>query len=222
MSKDDRQPYWRPDFKIQSTLPDIKVVRTDFIINFIAVVLVLIAVFTLFEREYRASSLRSSIAGMEQRIRAAEADDNLHLKQSARFRESAQSVEDLQHLFRAPFTAHEFLAALSSLKPDGLIFSRVQISEAVVTPKRKGRGGAAAKSQMAYTISITGAVRELTILTQFKGALQAAPSLNFEGFEVVVDESMNQRNATTGITPFKVSISLAPAAQPAAAKGGKR
>ena len=44
-SKRDTQPYWRPDFKIQSTLPDIKVVRTDFIINCIVVALMLIAVF---------------------------------------------------------------------------------------------------------------------------------------------------------------------------------
>jgi hypothetical protein len=217
-NKHDIQPYWRPDFKIQSTLPDIKVVRTDFIINFIAVALVLIAVSTLLQREYRAYSLRSAIVGMEKRIRVSEAEDNLSLKESERFRESAQRVEELQRFFRAPFTAHEFLAELSSLKPEGLIFTRVMISEAVTSRKVK----TVEESQMAYTISITGDVRGLSILSQFKGALQASPSLNPEGFEVVVDESMQQRNAKTGITPFQVSLSLTPeTARPAASEGGE-
>lgn len=220
--KREIQPYWRPDFKIQSTLPDIKVVRTDFIINSIAVALALIAGFTLLQREYRAYSLRSAIVGMEQRIRVSEADDNLNLQESARFRESAQSIEELQRFFRVPFTAHDFLAELSLLKPKGLIFSRVMISEAVITSKKKGQGGTAAKPQVKYTINVTGDVRELTVLTQFKGALKASPLLNPEGFEVMVNESMQQRNAATGITPFQVSISLAPApVKPAAAKGGQ-
>jgi len=220
-SKREIQPYWRPDFKIKSTLPDIKVVRTGFIVNFIAVALVLIAVFTLMQREYRAYSLHSSIAGMEQRLRVSQADDNLSLKESEHFRKSAQSVEELQRFFRVPFTAHEFLAELSLLKPEGLIFSRVMISEAVFSRKGKGKG-AAATSEMTYAINITGDVRGLTVLTQFKGALQASPSLNPEGFKVVVDESMQRRDAATGITPFQVSILLTPeTARPAASKGGK-
>lgn len=217
--KHDMQPYWRPDFKIQSSLPDIKVVRTDFIINFIAVALVLVAVFTLLQREYRAYSLNSSIDGMEQRIRLSEADDNINLKESERFRESAQSVEELQRFFSAPFVAHEFLAELASLKPEGLIFSRVMLTEESV--EKKGKGQASAEPQMTYAINIAGDVRGLTVLAEFKGALQASPSLNAEGFEVLVVERMQQRNAETGITPFQVSISLEPKLSASPSKGGK-
>lgn len=217
-SRHDIQPYWRPDFKIHSTLPDIKVVRTDFIINSIAVALVLIAVFTLLQREYRAYSLRSSIAGMEQRIRVSGADDDLNLKESERFRESAKSVEELQRFFRAPFATHEFLAELASVKPEGLIFSRVMFSESII--KKKAKGQAKAEPQMAYEINITGDARGLMVLTQFKAALQASPSLNPDGFVVVVDESMQQRNAKTGITPFQVSISLTSGVSEAPGKGG--
>lgn len=219
-SKHDIQPYWRPDFKVQSTLPDIKVVRTDFLINFLAVALVMVVAFVLLQREYRAYSLRSSIASMEERVRVAEADDKLHLKESERFRESAKSVEELQAFFRAPFVAHEFLTEVSLLKPDELIFSRVKFSENVFTPKTKGKSKTKAKPQLAYNISIEGDVRGLDVLTEFKGALQAATSLNPDGFEVVVNESMQQRDAETGITPFKVSISLMPATAKPSTKGG--
>jgi len=103
VSKRDIQPYWRPDFKIQSTLPDIKVVRTDFIINCIVVALALVAVFSLLRQEYRAHVLRSSIAVIEKRINASEAADKLNLKRSEGFKKSAQSVVELQRFYRAPF-----------------------------------------------------------------------------------------------------------------------
>lgn len=217
-SKHDMQPYWRPDFKNQSTLPDIKVVRTDFIINFIAVALMLVAVFSLLQREYRAYVLRSSIAGMEQRIRVSGADDDLNLKESERFRESAQSIEELQRFFRAPIATHELLAELALLKPEGLIFSRVILSESVI---KKKKSKTKTESLMGYEINITGDARGLAVLTQLKAALQQSPLLNPDGFEVVVDESMQQRNAKTGITPFQVSISLSPGVSDAASKGGE-
>lgn len=215
-SKHDMQPYWRPDFKTQSTLPDIKVVRTDFVINFIAVALMLIAVFTLLQSEYRAYALRSSIAGMEQRIRVSGADDDLNLKESERFRASAQSIEELQRFFRAPIASHELLAELTRLKPEGLIFSRVIFSESIIKKSK-----ANPKPQMRYEIKITGDARGLDVLTQLKAALQQSPLLNPDGFAVAVDESMQKRNAKTGITPFQVSISLAPGASKTPTKGGK-
>lgn len=216
-SKHDIQPYWRPDFKIQSTLPDIKVVRTDFIINAIAVALMLIAAFTLLQHEYRAYSLNRSIASMEQSIEETVANNNQNLEESERFRESAQSVAELQIFFRAPFAAHELLAELARLKPAGLIFSRIMLSDSII----KQKGTDQTEAQMAYEINITGDARGLMVLTQFKAALQASPAMNPDGFEVVVDESMQQRNANTGITPFRVSISLTPATTKTPSKGGE-
>lgn len=212
-SKKEIQPYWRPDFKIQSTLPDIKVVRTDFIINFIAVALVLVVGFSLLQREYRAFSLRGTIEDMEQRIRISEADDNIKLRASERFREAAQHVVELQRFYSSPLPAHEFLAELALLKPKDLIFSRVMLSESIL----KEDGGA----QMGYRIQITGDVRELTVLTEFKGVLQQSGLLNPEGFVSVVDESMQQRDAKTGIVPFQISISLSAEKESKASEGGK-
>ncbi|MBT4757459.1 MAG: hypothetical protein HOO08_03605 [Opitutae bacterium] len=213
----DIQPYWRPDFKIQSTLPDIKVVRTDFIINAIAVALMLIAGFTLLQREYRAYSLHRSIAFMQQSIGETEANNNQNLKISERFRESAQSVVELQSFFYAPFVAHELLAELARLKPAGLVFSDVILSSAII----KLEGKKTAETQMTYEINITGDTRGLMALTQFKATLQASSILSPDGFAVVVDESMQQRNAKTGITPFQVSISLTPANSSTPSAGGE-
>jgi hypothetical protein len=74
---------------------------------------------------------------------------------------------------------------------------------------------------MTYEINITGDTRGLMALTQFKATLQASSILSPDGFAVVVDESMQQRNAKTGITPFQVSISLTPANSSTPSAGGE-
>ena len=214
MSKRGIQPYWRPDFKIQSTLPDIKVVRTDFVINAIAVALAMVAVFSLCKSEYRAHVLRGSITAMEERIQASQSADSQSLKESERFRKSAQSVVELQRFFRAPFVAYELLAELAALKPDDVVFSRVTFSESA-----KGAKGAKGSAKMGYEIRIAGDVEELAVLTDFKEALQSSPAINPEGFIAVVDESLQRRDIETGITPFSMSISLTPGTPKAGGKG---
>ena len=212
MSKRDIQPHWRPDFKIESTLPDIKVVRTDFIINSIAVAVALVAVFSLLKQEYSAHVLRNSVAVLEERISASSADDQLHLTRSEAFYKSAQRVVELQRFHRAPFVAHELFASLASLKPEGMVLTRATFSETIDKPKK----GA---STMVYTIKLDGSVEDLTILSDLKDVLQSSPSLTAEGFTLTVDESIQRRNIETGITPFHILISLRSGV---AAKGGKK
>jgi hypothetical protein len=206
------QPYWRPDFKIQATLPDIKVIRTDFIINFFALGLLLLTVFFLLQREYHAYSLRATIEDMERRIRVAEADDKDSLQLSARFRKEAARVVELQRFYSSPWPAHEFLAELAQLKPQDLSFSRVQFAETIA---KKG-------AKLGYGIQIAGDVRELTVLNAFKTALQGSAFFNPEGFVCVVNESMQQRDAKTGIIPFQIAIALNVEAPAAASEGGKK
>lgn len=212
MSKRDIQPHWRPNFKIQSTLPDIKVVRTNFMINFITVAVALVALFMLLQQEYRAHALRDSIAVLQDRIQASDADDQLNLKRSEAFHKSAQSVVELQRFYRAPFVAHRLLADLAVLKPEGLTLSRITFSESIQKPKK----GA---SKMAYTIRLFGTVEDLPVLSAFKETLQSAPAFEVEGFVAVVDENIQRRNLETGVTPFQISIVLNPGAP---AKGDKK
>jgi len=157
--------------------------------------------------------LRSSISVMEERVLDSEAADRQSLKESERFRKSAQSVVELQRFFRVPFVAHELLAELAGLKPQDLIFTKVSFSDSVDKPKGKG-------AHMSYAIRIVGDVQELPVLAQFKEAVEASSFFNPEGFALDVDESIQRRDAQTGVTPFRVSISLSPETTPK--KGGKK
>lgn len=205
MSKANKnlQPNWRPNFVNAAELPDIKVIRTDFIINFIAVLLMLLVGFYVLQREYRAYALKNTIEGLEQRIRVAEADDAASLKLSREFRDLAANIAELEKFYATPVMMHELLAAITRIRPDELIFKQLSLVESLVEEDTK--------QIVTYRINISGEVRSLTVLDEFKGELSNWDLLNFEGYALVIDESLQGRNADTGIFPYTLEITLKPA-----------
>ncbi len=205
------QPFWRPNFNIPSTLPDIKVVRTDFIVNFIAVSLALMASFYVAKREYRAYTLSNTIEELRQDISVAEPDDKLNLAMSERFREASRHIVELEKFYESPMRVHELMAQLAELRPEGLIFQIVTLSENVA---KKGT-----KSFVEYSINISGDVKDPVLLGDFKARLQASELFAQSDYESEIDESLRSRDAKTGIFPYRLMIVLREAN---AAKTGKK
>jgi hypothetical protein len=205
------QPFWRPNFVNQSALPDIKVVRTDFIINFIAVTIALCAAFFLLQREYRSYALGKTIQGMEQQIRVADSDDVENLKLSGLFRKSAQYIVEVENFFDAPLLVHEFMYNLAVIRPDGLIFNSVSLSERMEKQSNK--------NVVTYSINITGDAKNLTVLDDFKKILMENDILQVPEFTLEIDETLQGRDDKTGIFPYRVAIKLSPAEKKPAAAG---
>lgn len=196
------QPHWRPNFVNGAELPDIKVIRTDFIVNFIAVVLLLLVGFFVLQREYRAYVLKDTISEMEQRIRTADADDAASLKLSREFRDLAAHVVELEKFYATPIKAHEFLTQITRMRPEKLIFNQISLIEFA---EKEGT-----TPIVTYRINISGNVRALTILDEFKGELFSWELLNFEGYTLDIDEALQGRDADTGIFPYTLEITLKP------------
>jgi len=205
------QPFWRPNFVNQAALPDIKVIRTGFIINFIALTITLCVVFFLVQREYRSYALSQTIEDMETQIRVADADDAENLKLSEAFRTSAQHIIEVEKFFDTPLTMHDFLYGLSLLKPEDLIFNSISFREALV----KQKGG---KNVVTYSINIAGDAKNLTVLDDFKKVLSEAELLSLPGFEIEIDESLQGRDEKTGIFPYRMAVTLVPSVQKTAPK----
>ncbi|MEO0510851.1 MAG: hypothetical protein AAF065_13445 [Verrucomicrobiota bacterium] len=201
-SKKEVQPHWRPNFVDPAGLPDIKAIRTDFIINIVAVLLMLLVGFYLVQREYRSHSLSKTIADMEERIQAAESEDKKSLRLSKQFRDAAETVAELEKFYEAPMLAHEFLAEITTLRPDDLIFQKIAFTE---VPKKEG-----ASNMVVYSITISGDARSLTVLDEFKGELSTWDRLNVETYELQIDESLQGRDKDTGIFPYTLEITLSP------------
>lgn len=101
--KGEIQPHWRPDFRNPSTLPDIKVIRTDFIVNGIAIACLLVAVFLAGRQEYTIMGLGGESKQLSSEIQAGERADKQAVALSQRFRDAGKAIEDLERFYRAPF-----------------------------------------------------------------------------------------------------------------------
>jgi len=201
-SKKNIKPNWRPNFVKVSELPDIKVIRTGFIINFVFIVLMLTVGFYVMQREYRAHGLGQTIAEMEERIRIAEADDSANLKLSREFRDAAAHVAEVEKFYAAPFLVQDFLIQITQMRPEQLIFKQLSVVE---SPLKEGTS-----QVVSYRINVSGEVRSLTVLDQFKGALSELDLFNYEGYVLDIDETLQGRDAETGIFPYTLRITLKP------------
>lgn len=202
--KTEIQPYWRPDFRNPATLPDIKVVRTDFIVNGIALGVLLLALFLVGQRELAIRGLNGSLEKLQSEVQGAQAEDKASVALSGRFRTAGKSFEDLERFYQMPFRAHELLNELNALRAEELIFVNVNFAE---TSERKGKKGPLSPR---YNVTLRGEVRGLTVLDDYVNALRDSEVLNVAGFTLKVTENPQQRNAETGLYPYTIQIVLAP------------
>jgi hypothetical protein len=201
-SKKRIHPNWRPNFVNAAELPDIKIVRTDFIINIVAVGLMSLLAFYVLQREYKAHVLGQTVAQLEERIRASEADDRASIKLSEAFKKKAAHVVELEKFYLSPFLLHDFFARIAELRPEELIFNRVSFAERVDTVDKK--------KQLVYKVTVEGDVRSLTVLDEFKGVLAEADVFDVDGYALEISETMGGRDAKTGIFTYTLDLTLVP------------
>lgn len=201
-NKKNIQPNWRPNFVNASGLPDIKVIRTDFVINFVSLVLMFSVAFFVLQREYRAYALSQTIADMEQRIRVAKADDSASVELSQEFRDAAAHIAEVEKFYATPILPQDCLTQLTQMRPEQLIFEQISFIESA----QKNEAG----EVVTYRINISGEVRSLTVLDEFKGELSNWELLNYEGYALDIDETLRARDADTGIFPYTLQITLSP------------
>lgn len=206
---DSRQFNWHPNFRIESTLPDTRAIRTNFLVKvFFCTITLIVAAFVL-KREYEAHTLQQTINELEQQVQDSISANGSRLEKSQRFRKSALSVKEVQRFFRAPLVVHELMVDLAVTKPEGLKFTRTVLSESVIRVKRDKKS----VSEVIFKLVISGEVQDLTVLTQFKRELEESEPLNPVGYAVSIDEVIEQRDADTGIIPFTLTVSFKPVNQ---------
>lgn len=187
-------------------------VRTNFLINFVAVALLVGACFILAQRELKISNLQTSTDTLSKRIAASTPENTENLRLNQQFLTAARRIEEVQAFYRNPFIVHQFMAELAMARPQDIIFREVSFSQTVAAaPARAPRGGQAAAARPrlpTYRIDIRGDVRELEILDRFKSILEEF-AFDSDGYAVAISESVQQRNQA-GIFPYSIEIVLRP------------
>lgn len=114
------QSNWHPNFRIAESLPDLKVVRTDFFINAVSLSLAAVALFVLAIREYKTFNLKSEIATWEEKIESSRAQNLSFLKLNADFRNEMVKFEEVRDFVATDLKVTDFLEALGPTIPEGL------------------------------------------------------------------------------------------------------
>lgn len=133
------QPSWHPNFRDEESLPDIKVIRTDFLLNFVAVVVVAGLLAFLGYREFRAFSIASVVEGLEENIAANSAENTTDLRLSGQFKRDKKMIDELEAFttFNVPIRPLDFLLEIAANKPDEIELDSISYASGSITVGRK-------------------------------------------------------------------------------------
>lgn len=191
-----QEPPWHPNFRNPESLPDIKVVRTDFLVNFAAVALASLFLIFFLYREIAVMGVSSDIADLE-RQRAEMAPGDARLVEEAReFGEQRPLYDDLERFFDAPLLVYRLFQDLALIRPEAMAFERVSYLERNVKVEDA--------LVRRYEIEVVGQTRNLEVIEMFKDRIASLPYL--DGYDLRLTEGSNQRNIELNTWGFSLTI----------------
>ena len=204
-SKKAPQRHWRPDFREAEKLPDTKVIRTGFLLNFIAIAVALLVVSLYAVREYSLQVTMQSVKELERRVTESTPENRLILDANKRFRQSAELVEEAVAFDRQPVAFDTFIEEVSRSLPKGIQLTQIEL---------RSSSDILGKGQIGpFQIALTGLVLEdapatpAQMLSQLQTAIQTLPAL--EGKSIELETSRFGRNNQLGTFDFTLIVKIA-------------
>lgn len=116
---------WRPDFRDLAALPDLKVVRTSFVLNFLCITIATVVLGWTVFREYQALSLGMEITAAREAMADKSVRNTDLLKVNKEFSEAHRRFTEAEKFNDVRFAASELLVALSRSLPGTMDFTNV-------------------------------------------------------------------------------------------------
>lgn len=199
------QAQWHVDFRIIDTLPDTKLIRTDFMLTFVAICLAVGLLFLLAYKEYKSITLSREIAELKNNIKQDTAGNRQHLSLDGQFKSLSNKVTELDTFRYNPYPAPDFLLALSEIRSDEIVLSNVVFRE---VNRREGRT-ITQLSNVSLSGTIAGSSELATqIVSDFVDKLKSLELLS-EYINRIQLDSLN-RLEKSGSFEFSISIELNP------------
>ena len=108
---------WHPNFRVVATLPDTKVIRTSFLVNTVAVALVVATAAMLVQREQETAEVRAQAASWTARIQAGKPAYDKAVKLQKDFSEAEKRVNEIDVFVSADHVASLFLQRVAETLP---------------------------------------------------------------------------------------------------------
>jgi hypothetical protein len=209
-SKNANQRLWRPDFRDVQALPDTKVIRTGFLLNFIAIALALGSMTLYGMREYSLQTLIKSVKELEQQVASSDSQNRNILDINKRFRQSAEVVSEAVAFDHQALQFHPFLSRLGDSLQEGMVLTVITLQSSTVIDQ--------SKDLPPFVVELQGKVLEnapakpAQVLNDFQAALMDLPPL--QGKRIEMEMARFGRNNEFGHFDFtllvKISVEKAP------------
>jgi len=193
-------PAWHPDFRIGEDLPDIKAVRTDFLVNIGAVTLAVLMIFWQVYREATIHGLANELERLEETKQKLEGENRQIVALNARFMKRKRIVDDLERFYSAPFDVPKFVGDIARIRPAEIAFDEISFREDVV--------GTEDERTRIYRLTLSGQTRSLNSVDDFKDSFTELPYL--AEVDVAITEGANPRNPALNTFGFSLEVDLEP------------
>ena len=193
-------PAWHPDFRVGEDLPDIKAVRTDFLINIGSIVLALALLFWIAYREATINSLQGDLGALTSEQKRLEPENRQLVLLNSRFLRQKQLYDDLEKFYDIPVDVPRFLADIADFRPEGVSFEEIAFQEMEQATKEN--------VERSYRIYLRGETKNLQDAAALKESLEGLPYL--QDMAADFTEGSNPRNPVLNTFGFTLDVRFEP------------
>jgi hypothetical protein len=195
--------HWHPNFRIVATLPDIKTVRTGFIVNGIAAVLFVISLWWMLQTEIDMHHLNKESADYQAGIDDKTKDNTTYLALDGKFVADSKKLQFLAKFYDDKISEVNLINALVKNRPDNLLFETISVLPLRVELTKNN-------PQIAQEITVTGTIaadEPKEPLNDFLHNVLATPMFKDR---VLSNKPTFNHEPTSGISRFTIVIDLKP------------
>lgn len=165
-------PNWHPNFTIQATLPDVKVVRTGFLVNFVALTFPVLLIGLILVDWMDAQGLQQQIETRKQLLEGAIVENKKNVEKSKEFDIAAAKLNDVEGFLSGNLDELEVIVAIAESRPKAIALNNISYSE---MQKKVGK-----KMVLAPRITLRGVLKgtsadEVSMLDEYKATLKNLP-----------------------------------------------
>lgn len=123
---------WHPNFRVAELLPDIKQVRTGFLVNFIAITLALVALGWTVATEVEIHNVNRDIDRAQGQINDSSRANTKNLANSKQFVAKSKPLQFSAKFFSEKLPPLDLLASLLDARPNNILFDSIELSPFVI------------------------------------------------------------------------------------------
>ncbi len=197
---------WHPNFRVVDTLPDIKQVRTGFLVNFAAIFLALIMVGWTVYTEVEIFNVNRDIDRVNGGLDQSSSTNAKNLAKSSQFVAKSKPLQFAAQFFAEKLPALDLLTTLVEARPDNMHFDSLDVGPYVMDMGKK-------KKALTQRIVLTGTLisEDSKPLETFKNKLLDSPLLK----DRIIEPEKNLTTQTShdpdaGVFKFTITLQLKP------------